>query len=89
MRGRLFSLGSYPGVVSSSREGEWVRGELYSIHDPRWILPALDSYEGPEQFERVRVDVLLDSGDHVPAWVYVYRGAQGGKWIRSGDWLRR
>ena len=89
MPGRLYLLGSYPGAVSSHADGEWVLGELYLIHDPRWTLPALDSYEGPEQFERVKLDVQLDSGARVEAWVYLYRGTPSGARIPSGDWMHR
>lgn len=84
--GRLYRLGHYPGAVSSNTSGEWVRGELYLIHDPRWTLPALDSYEGPE-FQRVKLEVQLDLGGRIEAWVYVCRGTPRGTRIRSGDWL--
>ena len=87
MRGRLYRLESYPGAVSSNTDGEWVHGELYWIEDPRWILPALDNYEG-SSFERVKVEVERDSGERVDAWVYLYRGTPPGTRICSGDWLR-
>jgi gamma-glutamylcyclotransferase (GGCT)/AIG2-like uncharacterized protein YtfP len=87
MPGRLYRLGSYPGAVSSNQAGEWVRGELYSVEDPRWILSALDGYEGP-QYERVQLEVELDSGGRIEAWVYLFRGMPRGARIPSGDWLR-
>src|ERR1700694_967499 len=68
--GRLYRLRSFPGAVSSNQSGEWVRGELYCLQDLRWILPALDAYEGP-QFERVSLEVQLDSGGRIEAWVDV------------------
>jgi len=86
--GRLYRLSSYPGAISSNQAGEWVRGELYCLQDPRWVLPALDGYEG-SQFERVNLDVHLDSGHQLEAWVYLYRGTPPGPRIPSGDWLRR
>lgn len=85
--GRLYRLGSYPGAVASQIDGEWVRGEVYSMENPRWILPALDHYEGPN-FERVSVETQLDSGERIEAWIYVYRGTPSGERIRSGDWFR-
>ena len=85
--GRLYRLGAYPGAVSSNQVGEWIRGELYRIQDPRWILAALDGYEGP-QFERVKLEAHLDSGARIEAWVYLLRGTPSGARIRSGDWLR-
>jgi gamma-glutamylcyclotransferase (GGCT)/AIG2-like uncharacterized protein YtfP len=88
MRGRLYRIGWYPGAVASKIDGEWVRGELYSITDSRWLVEALDSYEGSEQFERVKLEVERDWGERVDAWVYLYRGTPSGPRIRSGDWLR-
>jgi gamma-glutamylcyclotransferase (GGCT)/AIG2-like uncharacterized protein YtfP len=85
--GRLYQLQTYPGAVSSNTDGEWVRGEVYSVQDPRWILSALDDYEGPN-FERVKLDVQLDSGQRVSAWIYLYRGRPPAARIRSGDWFR-
>jgi gamma-glutamylcyclotransferase (GGCT)/AIG2-like uncharacterized protein YtfP len=87
MPGRLYKLASYPGAVSSHTDGEWVRGEVYSMPDSRWILSALDNYEGPD-FERVKLGVQLDSGERVQAWVYLYLGRPSAARIRSGDWLR-
>jgi len=88
MQGRLFRLRAFPGAVVSSQPGGYVRGELYRIDDPRWILPALDGYEGSE-FRRVLHEVQLDSGTRAEAWVYLYCGADCGTLIRSGDWFRR
>jgi gamma-glutamylcyclotransferase (GGCT)/AIG2-like uncharacterized protein YtfP len=88
MRGRLYRLGSYPGAVSCNHVGEWIRGELYCLQNPRWILPALDVYEGPN-FERVNLEVQLDSGRRIEAWVYLYRDAPLSPRIPSGDWMRR
>jgi gamma-glutamylcyclotransferase (GGCT)/AIG2-like uncharacterized protein YtfP len=85
--GRLYRLGSFPGAVSSNQSGEWVRGELYCLQDPRWILPALDAYEGP-RFERVKLEVQLDSGRRIESWVYLYRGTPSGARIPSGYWVR-
>ena len=87
IQGRLFRLRAYPGAVALSRAGEYVRGELYRIENPRWILAALDGYEGSE-FRRVIREVQLDSGTRAEAWVYLYCGSSGGTLIRSGDWLR-
>lgn len=93
--GQLYRLGSYPGAVSSRRIGdqtsdqigEWIRGELYCLQDPRWVLRALDGYEGAK-FRRVKLAARLDSGRTIEAWVYLYRGTPPGPRIPSGDWLR-
>jgi len=88
LRGCLYRFGWFPGAVSSCNDGEWIHGELYTMEDPRWILEALDNYEGPS-FERVQIEVQRDSGPAVEAWVYLYRGPiTAAARIRSGDWLR-
>jgi gamma-glutamylcyclotransferase (GGCT)/AIG2-like uncharacterized protein YtfP len=57
------------------------------LHDPAASLASLDAYEGGE-FERQVVTVLLDSGQAVEAWAYVYtRETQGRARIASGDYL--
>ena len=88
MPGRLYNLGSYPGAIPSSIDGEWIYGEHYAIESPRWLLEVLDHYEGPK-FARVPQHVYLDSSLQL-AWVYLYRcrGNPPGARILSGDWLR-
>jgi gamma-glutamylcyclotransferase (GGCT)/AIG2-like uncharacterized protein YtfP len=95
-RGLLFQLGGYPGMVVSAHDDAWVIGEVYSLNEPSSAWPVLDAYEGcgpadppPHQFERQIVDVLLDNGQTISAWVYVYCLATGDKVrIRTGDYLR-
>ena len=94
-RGRLYDLGAYPGMVASATGG-WVRGDVYELGDPAAVLARLDAYEGcgpddaePHEYQRVRCEVLMDSGERDTVWTYVYRGALGGKrQIASGDYCR-
>jgi gamma-glutamylcyclotransferase (GGCT)/AIG2-like uncharacterized protein YtfP len=103
-RGLLFQLGGYPGMVVDSQPGEpvvsahgdaWVVGEVYSLHEPSSAWPVLDAYEGcgpadprPCAFERQAVDVLLDNGQTIRAWAYVYCLPTAGKVrIVSGDFI--
>jgi gamma-glutamylcyclotransferase (GGCT)/AIG2-like uncharacterized protein YtfP len=99
-RGRLYQLGGYPGLVVSSPvvssdQNAWVVGEVYSPHEPASVWPVLDAYEGcgpadslPYAFERQPVDVLLDNGQTIRAWAYVYCLATADKVrIMSGDYL--
>ena len=84
MRGVLYDLGKYPGLVVSNTAG-WVRGEVYRLAD-ELLLIELDEYEG-SNFERVKSDALLDSGATEQCWVYVYRGnVSGHPAITSGDY---
>ena len=87
IQGRLFDLGEYPGLALSGDPDSWVRGEVYILEDPRDALSRLDDYEGKE-FERVKKDVVLESGASGKAWVYTYRGSTAKKReIPSGDYL--
>ena len=95
MKGRLYDLGEYPGLVASSGADAWVRGELYSLEKPEEALSRLDCYEGcgpdaakPHDFKRVELDAELETGETIRAWVYVYEGSIEGKHeITSGDYL--
>jgi gamma-glutamylcyclotransferase (GGCT)/AIG2-like uncharacterized protein YtfP len=93
--GRLYDLGSYPGMVHAAAEGERVRGELYELHEPEATLADLDRYEGcgpedppPPLYERAPAVITLDRGEQRSAWVYLYRGPlTGARLIPSGDYL--
>lgn len=95
-RGSLFHLGSYPGMTVGPSDDSWVSGEVYRLNDPSSALPVLDAYEGcspaepsPHEFERRPVNVLLDDGQLVRAWAYVYSLDTAGKArIPSGDYLQ-
>ncbi len=88
MRGALYSLGAYPGLVPGGRG--LVHGELYRVLDPRVFAP-LDRYEDfwPDDpaaslFRRVRAPL---SGRADTAWVYVYNRETGrARPIPSGRW---
>lgn len=85
VRGRMFRIAWYPGVVLDPDAGEVV-GEIHAV-DPA-MLVALDEYEGSEyQRTRVRVD---RGADHpaLDAWIWEYRmPVEGLAWITSGNWL--
>lgn len=92
VRGRLFDLGTYPGVILDPDSGS-VTGELYEISDP--LLEALDEYEGctdrtpqPHEYRRVLVETLRADGTAVTAWAYVLnRDPRHAREIESGDYL--
>lgn len=97
VQGRLLDLGEYPGLVPSGDPGSWVSGEVYALENPPDTLARLDEYEGcgpddpePHEFERVEMEVVLESGARDKAWVYVYRGSTADKReIPSGDYLKK
>jgi gamma-glutamylcyclotransferase (GGCT)/AIG2-like uncharacterized protein YtfP len=88
IRGRLFDLGSYPGLMLDG--GALVRGERVRFADISKALTILDEVEGfhgrnvrDNLYERRVVD--LDGG---PAWTYLYAGPDEGVPIPSGEWRR-
>lgn len=89
----LFDLGLYPAAVPAT-DGT-VRGEVHAMRDSAVVLAELDAIEGyqpghPEQslYTRARVDVHLDAGGTVNAWVYFYNAPLGrAERIVSGDYL--
>lgn len=76
--GRLYLVSHYPAVVPSDLPEEWVHGEVFVIRDPGFLV-ALDRYEecGPEdpqptEYRRLQQNVVMESGESVAAWMYVY-----------------
>jgi gamma-glutamylcyclotransferase (GGCT)/AIG2-like uncharacterized protein YtfP len=94
VQGSLFHLGDYPGLVLSRDPNAWVYGEVYALKNPSHTLTRLDAYEGcgpidpkPREYERITMDVLLESGAMEKAWVYVYKGSTDSlREIQSGDY---
>ena len=77
IRGRLYDLGAYPGVILDDAAGE-VSGEVFAVTDER-ILARLDTYEGyfprdpaASLFLRVNAEVTFTDGEREFCWVYVY-----------------
>ena len=97
VRGRLFDLGSYPGMTVAEETGT-VTGELYEIiSDWDEEISRLDVYEAcsandpePHEYRRAVVTVSLAGGETMEAWAYVLnRDATGLRVIDSGDWRTR
>jgi gamma-glutamylcyclotransferase (GGCT)/AIG2-like uncharacterized protein YtfP len=95
VRGRLFDLGSYPGMALEHDSGH-VSGELYEITS-NWpsVIARLDEYEGcaiddpdPHEYRRELVEAVRPTGETVTAWAYVLNRDPGGlPVIESGDYL--
>jgi len=78
IRGKLYDLGEFPGVVLDAATGEMISGEVFAISDAE-TLARLDRYEDyrprdPDNslFLRVQTTVTLDAGSIESCWVYVY-----------------
>jgi gamma-glutamylcyclotransferase (GGCT)/AIG2-like uncharacterized protein YtfP len=90
MRGRLFLVDYYPGLVDSDDPAEFVVGEVWRLSEPD-ILRELDDFEGcaeaPPLFIRASRAVTVDGAGTLATWVYVYaRSIAGLRPIPSGDW---
>lgn len=89
--GKLYAVGSYPGLIEEKGE---VMGELLEIKSDfsQKALEELDGLEGcPNLFERKQKQVtLLNSGEIKEAWVYVYNlnNYTENKLIKSGSWKK-
>ena len=97
LKGRLYKVSWYPGVVTSADPRDWVHGEVYRLADPAAALRWLDEYEGVshgpqsvaprEEYARIETPVALDAGATLVAWVYLYqRSVDGLTRIESGRW---
>ena len=94
LRGKLFRVGFYPGLVPSDDPKDIVYGEVYKLRRPDFILPILDEYEecGPRfpepAFIRRKQVVKFKSGEVIGTWVYIFaRPTLSLQIIRSGDFL--
>ena len=94
IRGKLFMVDYYPGLVLSETE-HWAMGEIYLLGNENQ-LHDLDVYEGcakkspqPHEYERLLVNVQLASGEIMQAWTYVYKKDTSAlEVISSGDFLQ-
>jgi len=93
-RGRLFHLGSYPGMTEPATDQDWVTGEWIELEDWGQAVQSLDvvetfvGYDQPgSDYERVRVPVEMADGSIRPAWTYRYVGTLERAWpLPGGDW---
>jgi gamma-glutamylcyclotransferase (GGCT)/AIG2-like uncharacterized protein YtfP len=96
VKGRLYDLGRYPGLVSARRRDEWVIGEIYRLVAPRVVLRMLDRYEAGRsgrqrpRFVRERAYACIPGRRRAfVVWVYCYRWPlRPDARIRSGDYRR-
>ncbi len=87
----------YPGVIESDDSSDKVIGEVYQIKNQKVLLSQLDQYEGcsshdpePHEFIRRVKSVLLESGEKIRAWIYLFDQAVSDKErIFSGNFLHR
>jgi gamma-glutamylcyclotransferase (GGCT)/AIG2-like uncharacterized protein YtfP len=69
VRGRLYDLGPYPGLVLDGAAST-VRGELFALPKEPALLAAFDDYEGSCLYRRVECRATTAIGETSPCWVY-------------------
>lgn len=95
VRGKLYDLGGYPGLLVSDRPDDVVIGEIYEIKQPDLLFKELDEYEGcsshfpePKEYRREIVSAEFLSGKTIDAWTYLYNlRTTGTQLIQSGDYV--
>ena len=94
-QGQLFKIDYYPGLVPSQVKSDQVLGEVYRVHTPEILFPALDRYEGcgqgfqePTEYIRELQKITFDDSTTSLAWVYLYNWpTKADTRIISGDFL--
>ena len=97
IRGRLYMITHYPGLLHSDDAGDIVHGELYRLRNVDGLMAALDEYESvgpgfepPTLYLRKTVPATLADGSIVEAWTYIYnRPVDEAKRIVSGNFLEK
>ncbi len=76
-----------PGYPLAKDGNGKVYGELYKVDEA--ILRDLDEYEeAPGIYVRVQRSIVLDTGELVPAWIYLSHKTGAYPVIESGIWLK-
>lgn len=87
----LYNLGAFPKVsLTRNDHNVPVVVEVFET-DTRGLTGPLDALEGyPAFYDRTEVDVTLDSGETVKAWIYHIENNSGLTYpIMNGDWVKR
>ncbi len=88
VQARLYRVSWYPGVRLSEEAGDWVVGDLFELLRAE-TLPALDEYEGSDEYRRVHAIAILEDGRQIRTWLYEYLGeVNESRRVSSGDWLK-
>lgn len=95
IKGKLYEIDWYPGLVLSDNPDDIVLGEIFRITDEESLLARLDEYEGctkdfpePHEYSREKISVVTEDGETVEAWAYIYNwDVYEESRILSGDYL--
>jgi gamma-glutamylcyclotransferase (GGCT)/AIG2-like uncharacterized protein YtfP len=79
LRGTLYNLGEYPGVIIHPNRTDEVQGTIFALPDDPDLLTALDRYEdyrpsdpANSLFVREAHPVTHPDGSTLNCWVYLY-----------------
>ena len=93
VKGTLYDLGSYPGLIVDPKAPYQIQGHLFRMHRPNYLLPFLDEYEGtanpnvPNEYRRELIQLDFES-KRQSCWVYSYNlSVDGLPIIESGNYL--
>ena len=77
-------MGEFPSVFKQEKIS-LIFGEVYEIN--KKTLKLLDDFEGhPDYYTRELIDVILEDGSSLQAWIYFHPNPEG-TMIDSGDFL--
>ena len=87
IRGSLYDIGDYPGLIHSEKSKSKVLGEAFNLNKPEEVFKELDNYEGSE-YKRVKANIKLKNGQKLQAWVYEFNlPIDSYQCIESGDYM--
>lgn len=95
VKGVIFDLGQYPGLVVNPNGDKLVYGHLLQLSAPEQVFVTLDNYEGiqPErpghsEYRRALIELESNAMQIDQAWSYVYNlPTTGLKEIPSGNYV--
>ncbi len=84
--GRLYDLGTYPGLWREDGITTRVSGYVLELAAPFATFAWLDRYEGNE-YHRLVCPVALEAGGRIEAWLYALHHRPAAPVVATGDWL--
>lgn len=96
VKGYLYDLGEYPAAILDASTRRKITGQVFELPADPSVLRSLDAYEGykPKNvkeslFIRRRTTVVLDDGQELECWIYIYnRDLGAAPLIASGNYAK-
>ena len=94
LKGRMYDLGRYPGVVVNEKEPKRIFGHIFKLKQAAEALKVLDYYEAIPDGENTTSEYIRclqeveSEGNIISCWVYVYNlSTDGLTEIKGGNYL--